>query len=190
LTLYLYTFSLYENATVPSNIIDKLTKYKYVKMIYMFYSSIVKKMSWCFLVASETDVERYVIRNVDSRLSLREKSAVDDWIISRKKFHVMRDHPSHSQCAMTSGMWGCIRGAMPNMYSLLLIQRQQNGHTENMKFLNTVVWMKAKACVYQHDSFSCGHHGIDHTFPTNRVGLEYVGSVYVHKQRRQSDIHA
>ena len=50
--------------------------------------------------------------------------------------------------------------------------------------------MKAKACVYQHDSFSCGHHGIDHAFPTNRVGLEYFGSVYVHIQRRQSDIDA
>jgi hypothetical protein len=107
---------IYHDTTVPSNIIDKLTKYKYVKMIYMFYSSVVKKMSWCFLVASKTDVERYVIRNVDIRLSLREKSAVDDWIISRKKLHVMRDHPSYSQYAMTSAMWGCIRGAMPNMY--------------------------------------------------------------------------
>jgi hypothetical protein len=95
----------------------------------------------------------------------------------------MRDHPSHSQYAINSGMLGGTRGAMPNMYSLLLMQRQQYGHTENMKFLNTVVWMKVKSCVYQHDSFSCGHHGIEHPFTTNRVGLEYVGSVYVNKQR-------
>ena len=179
---------IYHDTTVPSNIIDKLTKYKYVKMINMFNSSIVNKMSWCFLVASETDVERYVIRNIDTRISLREKSAVDDWITSGKRFHVMRDHPSHSQYPINSGMWGGTRDAMPNMYSLLLMQRQQNGHTENMKFLNTVVWMKAKSSVYQHDSFSCGHHGIDHPFPTNRVGLEYVGSVYVNKQRRQFDV--
>jgi len=57
-----------------------------------------------------------------------------------------------------------------------------------MKFLNTVVWKKAKSSLYQHDSFSCGHHGVDHPFPSNRVGLEYVGSVYVNKQRRQSDV--
>ena len=129
---------IYHDTTVPSNIIDKLTKYKYVKMINMFNSSIGNKMSWCFLVASDTDVERYVIRNIDTRISLREKSAVDDWITSGKIFHVMRDHPSHSQYPINSGMWGGTRDAMQNMYYLLLIQRQQNGHTVNMKFLNTV----------------------------------------------------
>jgi hypothetical protein len=67
--------------------------------------------------------------------------------------HVMRDHPSHSQYATNSG----IRGAIPNMHSLLLMQRQRNRHTENMTFLNTVVWMKAKSFVYHHDSFSCGN---------------------------------
>ena len=83
---------IYHDTTVPSNIIDKLTTYKYVKMINMFNGSIVNKMSWCFLVASEKSVERYVIGNIDTRLSLREKSAVDDWITSRKRFHAMRDH--------------------------------------------------------------------------------------------------
>jgi hypothetical protein len=75
---------IYHDTTVPSNIIDKLTKYKYVKMINMFNSSIVNKVSWCFLVASEKNVERYVIGNIDTRLSLRDKSAVDDWITSGK----------------------------------------------------------------------------------------------------------
>ena len=95
---------IYHDTTVPSNIIDKLTTYKYVKMINMFNGSIVNKMSWCFLVASEKSVERYVIGNIDTRLSLRDKSAVDDWITSGKIIHVMRDHPSHSQYAMHSGM--------------------------------------------------------------------------------------
>ena len=95
---------IYHETTVPSNIIDKLTKYKYVKMINMFDSSIVNNMSWCFLVASETDVERYVIININTRFSLLEQSAVDDWITSGKIIHVMRDHPSHSQYARNSGM--------------------------------------------------------------------------------------
>ena len=95
---------IYHDTTVPSNIIDKLTKHKYVKIINMFNSSIVNNMSWCLLVASETDVERYAIKNINTRLSLREKSAVDDWITSGKRIHVMRDHPSHSQYATNSGM--------------------------------------------------------------------------------------
>jgi hypothetical protein len=59
-------------------------------------SSINSKMSWRFLVAADTDVERYVVRDIDSRLSLREQAAVDEWIESQKKSHVMRDHSSHS----------------------------------------------------------------------------------------------
>ena len=39
---------------------------------------------------------RYLMRNLDSRLSIREKLAVDEWVSSGKRFHVMRDHPSHS----------------------------------------------------------------------------------------------
>ena len=115
------------------------------------------------LLPQKTDVERYVIININTRLSLREKSAVDHWITSGKIIHVMRDHPSHSQYATNSGT----RGAIPNMHSLLLMQRQRNRHTENMTFLNTVVWMKAKSFVYHHDSFSCGNHGIYLPFPTN-----------------------
>lgn len=148
-TIYIdWEIYIYHDATVPSNIIDKLKTYHYVKMINMLNSSIINKISWCFLVASETDVERYVIRNIDTRLSLREKAAVDDWITSGKRFHVMRDHPSHSRYPMNSGMWGGTRDAMPNMHSLLLTQHQENRHIENMKFLDSVVWMKAKSSVY------------------------------------------
>ena len=35
-------------------------------------------------------------------------------------------------------MWGGTRDAMLIMYYLLLMQRQLNGHTVNMKFLNSV----------------------------------------------------
>jgi hypothetical protein len=75
-------------------------------MINMTNNSITNKMSWRFLVASDPNIERYVIRDIDSRISRREKLAVDEWIASGKQFHVMRDHPSHSNNAMSGGMWG------------------------------------------------------------------------------------
>ena len=89
----------------------------------------------------------------------------------------MRDHPSHSHYGINSGMWVSTSDAMPNMYSLFLMQPQQNGCTENIEILNTVIWKKEKASVYRHDLFSCGRLGVDHLFPINCAGLEYVGSV-------------
>jgi hypothetical protein len=78
-------------------------------------SPINNKMSWRFLVATDMNVERYVVRDIDVHLSLREQAAVDEWIESQKKFHVMRGLPSHSHYAMSGGMWGGTRDALPNI---------------------------------------------------------------------------
>lgn len=151
-------------------------------------SSINSKMSWRFLVAADTDVERYVVRDIDSRLSLREKAAVDEWIESQKKFHVMRDHPSHSHYNMSGGMWGGTRDALPNINSLLIQRPMSNVYIEDMNFLDSVVWNIAQQSVLQHDSFSCGKFGVDHPFPRKRVGFEHVGSVYIDGKMRQIDV--
>ena len=68
------------------------------ELINMDSSGVDNKMSWRFTVASDPSVTRYIMRDVDSRLSAREKLAVDEWVRSGRKFHVMRDHPSHSKC--------------------------------------------------------------------------------------------
>lgn len=145
-------------------------------------------MSWRFLIASDVNVERYVIRDIDSRLSRREKSAVDDWMLSEKKFHVMRDHQSHARYAMSGGMWGGIHEAMPNMRSLILNQDRPITFLKDMDFLNSMVWIKAESSVFQHDSFSCVRYEIDNSFPTTRVGFEHVRSVFINNKMRQSDV--
>ena len=47
-----------------------------------------------------------IVRDTDSRLGIREKLAVDEWLDSGKKLHIMRDHPYH-RVPMLGGMWGC-----------------------------------------------------------------------------------
>ena len=70
-------------------------------------------------------------RDLDSRLSFREKMAVDEWVESGLRFHVMRDHPSHSMWPMSGGMWGGTRDAMPHMADLLeqAHVREYSSHT-------------------------------------------------------------
>tara|TARA_R100000315_G_C5227186_1_gene138206 strand:- start:830 stop:1699 length:870 start_codon:yes stop_codon:yes gene_type:complete len=62
-------------------------------------------MFWRFYPIDDEDVEFMISRDVDSRLSAREKHAVDEWIASGKSFHVMRDHPYHN-LPVQGGMWG------------------------------------------------------------------------------------
>jgi hypothetical protein len=68
-----------------------------------FYSTLYR-----FFPLSEEGVERFVSRDTDSRLSYREKEAVDEWIKSDKTYHIMKDHPYHftSEFPILAGMWG------------------------------------------------------------------------------------
>ena len=65
-------------------------------------------MFYRFLVAADTSVDRYIVRDVDSRLNARDRYvkellvavnmirfAVEDWITSKQPIHVMRDHVNH-----------------------------------------------------------------------------------------------
>ena len=79
-------------------------------------SKLSNKMSWRFLPLEDPTVERFIARDCDSRLTPRDKAAVDAWVESGKKFHVVcmccvdpahlilgqvRDHPSHSNYPMS-----------------------------------------------------------------------------------------
>jgi len=48
-------------------------------------------MLWRFTVVADPTVDRFIVRDVDSRLNYRESIAVEEWIQSNKSFHIMRD---------------------------------------------------------------------------------------------------
>ena len=51
-------------------------------------------------------MDHFIIRDADSRLSRRDFCAVEEWLKSGKMFHVLRDHPSHSNFPISGGLWG------------------------------------------------------------------------------------
>ena len=129
--------------------------------------------TWRFLVASDPSVARFLIRDVDSRISLREAAAVHAWakhkLSSSFPFHVMRDHPSHTIYAragapIQAGMWGGTRDAVPEMASLLRAAGNSTHYVADQAFLKNYVWPLAVVRgVLQHDSFGC----LDATFRTS-----------------------
>eukprot|EP00962_Isochrysis_galbana_P028772 scaffold9124_cov101-Isochrysis_galbana.AAC.1 len=72
-------------------------------------------MFWRFFAAADPAVDRFISRDVDSRLMPRDAVAVSEWEASDFAFHVIRDHPSHSRYPMSGGLWGCVKGALPEI---------------------------------------------------------------------------
>lgn len=142
---------------------------------------------WNILVASDPTVEAYVVRDLRYALSRRESSAVEEWMESGRKFHIIRDHPSHhpSVMAIVPGLWGA-RGAsaIPNV--VLLLQEFNDADSDNNSLrVQSFLWEKilplAKRDCFQHDSYYCEESG-GVAFPTTRseVGapLDFVGGLH------------
>lgn len=71
----------------------------------------ISGMFWRFMIADDPTVDRYVVRDTDSRLSARERFAVEEWIRSNRSTHSIRDHIWHYH-PMMGGMWGSTKGAI------------------------------------------------------------------------------
>lgn len=108
---------------------------------------------WRFLVINDGRTKRFLIRDADSVINVRERVAVDEWLASGKAFHVMRDFWSHSE-VMLAGMWGGVGGVLPPLDDLLAdfhITTLENWHLDQW-FLRQMVWPTARQSCLVHDS--------------------------------------
>ena len=108
---------------------------------------------WRFHVANDPEVDRYLVRDCDSLLNLREQRAVQAWIDSGRHFHVMRDYFSHTD-PMLAGLWGGVRGALPELRPLYDPYLEDASKTANcdQRFLRQAVWPTVRQSVCSHDS--------------------------------------
>ncbi len=109
---------------------------------------------WRFCAAFDDEVDRYIVRDADSLISVRERLAVEEWIASERHFHVLRDFYTHTD-PMLAGLWGGVRGAVPTeMRARMQRYFDDPAKTANadQKFLREQVWPIARTSVLVHDS--------------------------------------
>ena len=157
----------------------------------------VAPMLWRFLVATDPQVSIFIVRDSDSRLTPRDVAVVSDWLKHPDAyFHCIRDHPSHSNYAVSGGLWGGRPEKLATMDGKLRqvfeqdVAKYSAGYLQDMNFLCNVIWPQVQSHAYCHDSFSCDRFPASHAFPVARVGAEHLGEVYdEYSVGRQSDIN-
>jgi len=136
---------------------------------------------WRFHPAGEADVEVILSRDTDSRLSLREKTAVDAWLATGKAFHIMRDHPWHN-FEILAGMWGARRELLTEIYALAEQYSKDDYYQVDQDFLRERIYPLVKGnCVVHDEFFEC------EPFPTPRINYEFVGDVFDEHNVRNPD---
>ena len=166
-----WTPRFYIGSNTDKNVSIKLEKAG-AEVIRMDEPGDWRGMFWRFLPAGEEDVEVMLSRDTDSRLNYREKAAVDEWLISDKDFHIMRDHPAHDAVIM-GGMWGARGNILKDMKNLISSYQKGDFWQVDQNFLREVIYpiVKERACV--HDEFF-----EKKPFPIARTNYEFVGDVF------------
>lgn len=142
------------------NIVEKLEKYSNVECVKIgkeggFWSTLYR-----FLPLEERDVEFFISRDCDSRLSLREKNCVDEWISSDKICHIIRDHPYHytPDYPILAGMCGFKGGIIDNIrnYMSKICQNFTDEKGIDQKFLYHLyhTYFKNNSYVNEDNNFS------------------------------------
>jgi hypothetical protein len=126
----------------------------------------------------DNEVEIMIVRDCDSRLSLREKEAVDEWLESDKCFHTMHDHPFHT-VPILGGLWGIKKGLFDDLGSHASEwgKSKESRWQVDQDFLTEVVHPIVKNDTMNHDEFF-RHLWGGKPFPNSRRGLEFVGQVF------------
>lgn len=171
---------LYYNNTVPNDMIEKYKEYDHVTFFDMTGYNI-PGMFWRFL---PRDCERFISRDTDSRLSMREKYAVDEWIESNKTLHVMRDHPHHDGAPIMGGLFGIV------IKDDFIIEDKINFWIEgkdrslfnrwgDVLFLNMEIYEKYKkeGDMISHDSVWM-HHPYSKPFPQPMENYNFIGEIF------------
>ncbi len=175
----------YIGKSTPNEILIKLKSYSHVEVIEMDEDGDWTGMFWRFYPASEEDVDVMLSRDTDSRLNIREKLAVDEWLSSGKGLHIMRDHPYHTT-RILGGMWGMKRGTFSQMKYEIERYTKGNFIQVDQNFLSQVVYPVCVNNCFVHDEIFMSEF-FRKPFPSERKNYEFVGDVFDENDNRHSE---
>ncbi len=161
---------IYCGNSVPQEIIKEINLKDNKELIIMNEHGNWEGMFWRFYAAEDADV--MISRDTDSRLTYREKQAVDEWLKSDKLFHIMRDHPYHGT-EILGGMWGVKAPILKNIKQLIQAYKKGDFYQVDQNFLREKIYPLVYNTSFVHDEFFDKK-----PFPTKRKNYEFVGQVF------------
>ena len=167
----------YVGASVPKEIITQLIDLS-VNVISKPENGDWMSMFWRFEAMCDWKINACVSRDADSRISKREKVAVDEWLASGNTLHVIRDHPWHAARIM-GGMWGVRPFKLPKFKEWMdeYMKTQAGDYWQtDQNFLRDVVWPNVPSNEkFVHDEFFASKSTAHRIIPVSRAIVSSEG---------------
>jgi hypothetical protein len=144
----------YVDGSVPESILTRLQKGGAQIVRVEGSAALWPGPMWRLLALQDPQAHRILLRDADAVISRREAAAVDQWLVSGKRFHMMRDWSSHTELMM-AGLWGVVAGSLPPLERLMqrfMSTPLESTHFADQHFLRQYIWPYARANMMQHDS--------------------------------------
>ena len=178
--------------SVPLDTIEKLKGFSNCKIIFKSGDLInenCKPRMWRFESIDDPEVEIMMSRDTDTRILLREKLAVDEWLNSKTLFHIMRDHPHHD-FVILAGMFGSRK--IPHLQSWIEVMNTFNQDGDRMydqNFLKDYIYPVIRDNSIIHTSFHIYSNENTRRFPIEYCSeYKFVGE-YVYEDESRSLSH-
>lgn len=161
----------YCGSDVPLQVIERLKNSGSNVVVKTTTADIKEMLFWRFLVMGDQAIDRYLVRDCDSVINEKEAVAVEEWIRSGKKFHILRDFYTHTDLIL-AGMFGGVSGIFEDIDTIITSFHNQI-HTSrthlDQKFLTQKVWPTIKNDVLIHDSCFNNENSLSIDFPKYRI---------------------
>jgi len=143
---------------VNSMILDKLNELG-CETIDMTNSYIKNGMFFRFLSIKKNNI--VMIRDCDSYVSYREKMMINDFLNSKKKLHIIRDHPNHKE-HITGGLFGFNNSDIDIEEIIKSTELKDiDKYNVDQLFLSKFIYPKYKNNMLIHDSFNHYYRELD-----------------------------
>ena len=166
-----WTCRYYVSPNVPESAIKELESRDNVEIVRMNEDESWNGMFWRFYAASDPDVDVAIFRDADSRIGVREKAAVDEWLSSDKDVHIIRDGCQHGW-EICGGAWGVRNQSLIGMKEFIddfEAKKLMNKHGIDQIYLSREIYPIVNKEAYIHDENFGFRDEERHPFPIPRM---------------------
>jgi hypothetical protein len=108
---------------------------------------------WRYLAFSDKQFERVICRDVDARLSYRDRLAHEDWLLTACDYHIIKDHPTGHNYPISAGMFAGKTEDLRDLADLIDTDGSGNYYTVDQDFLATHIYPQAIQSALIHDPY-------------------------------------
>ena len=150
---FIVRFYISVNTSVDESILSTLERVKGVQISIVGEPEDHRAKLWRYYAFSDSQFNAVICRDVDARLSFRDRVAHEDWEQSGLDYHIIKDHSSGHDYPISAGMFAGKTKNLRDMEKRIQVANVGNYYTTDQDFLASQVYPQVVDNVLIHDPY-------------------------------------